>query len=117
MAPRRALRMATAGGADALKRDDIGTLDVGEARRHRLFRVARVFAAAGAENDPVAALVLAPPARATHVMVDGRFAVWDGHLVVDEDAIVQAHRDLVRRLVGHLGELPFDLQSSIRRDS
>ena len=116
MAPRRALRMATAGGADALKRDDIGTLEVGK-RADIAFFSLEGLAAAGAENDPVAALVLAPPARATHVMVDGRFAVWDGHLVVDEEAIVRAHRDLVRRLVGHLGELPFGLESSIRRDS
>jgi hypothetical protein len=32
-------------------------------------------------------------------MVDGRFAVWDGHLTVDEEPIVRAHRDLVRRIL------------------
>ena len=51
----------------------------------------------------MAALVLAPPSQALHVMVDGQFAVWDGHLAVDEEPIVTSHNDLVRRLVGHWG--------------
>jgi cytosine/adenosine deaminase-related metal-dependent hydrolase len=116
MAPRQALEMATVGGAGALKRNDLGTIAPGKSADIAFFALEGP-AAAGAENDPVAALVFAPPARAAHVMVDGRFAVWDGHLVVDEEAIVRAHRDVVRRLVGHLGEPPLGLESSIRRDS
>ena len=105
MSPREALKLATVGGARALRRDDIGTIDRGR-RADIAFFSLQGPAAAGAENDPVAALVLAPPARATHVMIDGRFAVWGGHLAVEEEPIVRAHRDLVRRLVGQLGGEP-----------
>jgi len=98
MAPRHALRLATVGGAAALKRDDIGVLAAGR-RADIAFYSLQGVAAAGTEHDPVAALILAPPAAAAHVMVDGRFAVWDGHLTVDEEPIVRAHRDLVRRIL------------------
>jgi cytosine/adenosine deaminase-related metal-dependent hydrolase len=98
MAPRHALRLATVGGAAALKRDDIGVLATGR-RADIAFYSLQGVAAAGTEHDPVAALILAPPAAAAHVMVDGRFAVWDGHLTVDEEPIVRAHRDLVRRIL------------------
>lgn len=98
MAPRHALRLATVGGAAALKRDDIGVLATGR-RADIAFYSLQGVAAAGTEHDPVAALILAPPAAAAHVMVDGRFAVWNGHLTVDEEPIVRAHRDLVRRIL------------------
>ncbi|MGP8152246.1 MAG: 8-oxoguanine deaminase [Acidimicrobiales bacterium] len=98
MAPRHALRLATVGGAAALKRDDIGVLAAGR-RADIAFYSLQGVAAAGTEHDPVAALILAPPAAAAHVMVDGRFAVWNGHLTVDEEPIVRAHRDLVRRIL------------------
>ncbi len=41
MAPRHALRLATVGGAAALKRDDIGVLAAGRPSRHRLLLSAR----------------------------------------------------------------------------
>jgi len=98
MSPREALALGTSGGASALKRDDIGILETGR-QADIAFYALEGAAGAGTENDPVAALVLAPPPRATHVMVNGHFAVWDGHLATDEEAIVRAHSDLVRRLV------------------
>ncbi len=99
MTPRHALRLATAGGAAALRRDDIGILALGRRADISFFSLQGV-ARAGTEHDPVAALVLAPPGAATHVMVDGRFSVWQGHLTVDEEPIVLAHRNLVRRIIG-----------------
>lgn len=116
MPPRQALRLATVGGAEALRRDDIGVIAPGRRADVSFFSL-QGPAAAGAENDPVAALVLAPPARAAHVMVDGRFTVWNGHLDVDEEPIVRAHRDLVHRLVGQGGEPASDSQVSIGRHS
>lgn len=98
MRAREALQMATVGGAAALQRDDVGSLTPGRRADIAFFRP-EGLGAAGAENDPVAALLLSPPARAEHVMVEGHFAVFDGHLRVDEDEIARAHRELVRRLV------------------
>lgn len=97
MPARHALRLATNGGAKVLKRDDIGVLEIGRRADIAFFSLSGI-AGAGTEHDPVAALVLAPPRGATHVMVDGRFAVWDGHLMVDEASIVSEHQALVRRI-------------------
>jgi cytosine/adenosine deaminase-related metal-dependent hydrolase len=99
MTARQALRMATAGGARVLKRDDIGSLEVGRQADIALFRPAGV-AAAGFEHDPVAALVFASPQRVHHLLVGGRFVVRDGQLVnEDEQGIVDRHRAVVRRIV------------------
>ncbi|MEA2623090.1 MAG: 8-oxoguanine deaminase [Chloroflexota bacterium] len=99
MTARQALRMATTGGARTLKRDDIGALAVGKQADIALFRLTGV-AGAGFENDPVAGLVLSSTPRAEHVLVQGRFAVRDGHLVnQDEEQIAQRHRAVVARIV------------------
>ena len=100
MSARQALRMATAGGARVLKRDDLGSLEVGRQADIALFRPAGV-AYAGFEGDPVAALVFGATLRAQHVLVQGRFVVQDGQLVnVDEGQLVEEHRAVVRRIVG-----------------
>jgi cytosine/adenosine deaminase-related metal-dependent hydrolase len=97
---REALHLATTGGARTLKRDDIGSLEVGKQADVALFRPSGV-AAAGFENDPVAGLVLAQTPRAEHVLVQGRFVVRDGQLAnVDEAEIVQRHRAVVSRVAG-----------------
>jgi 8-oxoguanine deaminase len=99
MTARHALRLATSGGARTLGRDDIGSLEVGKQADIAMFRLAGV-AAAGFENDPVAALVLGTPPAAHHVLVQGRFAVRDGQLMnQDQDAIAERHRAVVRRIV------------------
>ncbi len=100
MSARQALRMATAGGARVLKRDDIGSLEVGRQADIALFRPAGV-AYAGFEQDPVAALVFGTPPRVHHLLVQGRFVVRDSRLVNDdEERIVERHRAVVRRIVG-----------------
>jgi 8-oxoguanine deaminase len=99
MTARQALRMATAGGARTLKRDDIGSLAVGKQADLALFRLDGV-AGAGFENDPVAGLVLASTPRAEHVMVKGSFVVRGGRLVnADEEEIAARHRAVVARIV------------------
>jgi 8-oxoguanine deaminase len=99
MTARQALSMATRGGAAALGRDDVGTLEVGRQADIALFRLPDI-AGAGFESDPVAALVLASTPRAEHVLVQGRPVVRDGQLVNgDEPAIAERHRSSVRRLV------------------
>jgi cytosine/adenosine deaminase-related metal-dependent hydrolase len=100
MSARQVLRMATAGGARVLKRDDIGTLAVGRQADVAMFRPSGV-AYAGFEQDPVGALAFGAPLRVEHLMVQGRFVVQDGRLVnEDEQKIVDEHRSVVRRIVG-----------------
>jgi 8-oxoguanine deaminase len=99
MTARQALRMATAGGARTLRRDDIGSLEVGRQADIALFRRSGV-AAAGFENDPVAALVFGSTPRVEHLLVQGRFVVRDGQLVQgDEREIAERHRAVVARIV------------------
>ena len=76
--------MATRLGAAVLHRDDLGVLSPCRQADIALYRQSGV-AAAGTVNDPAAALVLAWPPRATHVLVEGSWVVRDGQLVnVDE---------------------------------
>jgi 8-oxoguanine deaminase len=99
MTARQALRMATRGGAAALRRDDVGSLAVGRQADVALFGLPEV-AGAGFENDPVAALVLSSSPRARHVFVQGRPVVQDGALVNAEAArIAERHRAAVARIV------------------
>ncbi|HEX6843547.1 MAG TPA: 8-oxoguanine deaminase [Actinomycetota bacterium] len=93
LSAREALRVATRGGAACLGRDDIGSIEVGKRADLALFPVDGL-ATAGAEVDPVAALVLCRPGRVRHLLVEGRAVVRDGVLrTADEAAIAQAgHR-------------------------
>ena len=85
---RGAWRLATAGGAACLGRDDCGTLEPGKCADVAFFRLDDL-AHAGIE-DPLAALALAPPARAQAVVVNGKVVVRDGRLLTgDEDQIAR----------------------------
>jgi cytosine/adenosine deaminase-related metal-dependent hydrolase len=54
---------------------------------------------AGADADPVAALVLAPPRRVRHLLVEGRAVVRDGRLAdADEDEIAREGHRVARRI-------------------
>ena len=83
---RGAWRLATAGGAACLGRDDCGTLEVGKCADVALFRIDDLVHAGMA--DPLAGLALAPPARAEAVVVNGKVVVRDGRLLTaDEDDV------------------------------
>ncbi len=81
---RAALRLATRGGADCLGRDDCGIIEAGKCTDIACFRVDDL-AHAGIK-DVVAALVLAPPARAQTVVVNGRVVVREGRLLTADEA-------------------------------
>jgi cytosine/adenosine deaminase-related metal-dependent hydrolase len=87
---RGALRLATAGGAACLGRDDCGTLDAGKCADVALFRVDDL-AHAGI-RDLVAGLALAPPARAEAVVVNGQVVVREGRLLTGDE------RDISREI-------------------
>jgi len=96
---RSAWRLATKGGADCLGRDDCGTLEVGKCADLALYRVDDLAHAGIA--DPVAGLALAPPARASAVIVGGRVVVFDGRLLTaDEDEIAREIAATSARLAG-----------------
>jgi cytosine/adenosine deaminase-related metal-dependent hydrolase len=85
---RAAWRLATAGGAACLGREDCGSLEVGKCADVAFFRVDDL-AHAGV-RDPLAGLALAPPARAEAVVVNGKVVVRDGRLLTgDEDEIAR----------------------------
>jgi cytosine/adenosine deaminase-related metal-dependent hydrolase len=97
---RSVLEMATRRGAAVLHRDDLGVLSPGRRADIALYRQSGV-AAAGASNDPAAALVLAWPPRATHVLVDGSWVVREGQLVnVEESWVSENLSSAMARLMG-----------------
>jgi cytosine/adenosine deaminase-related metal-dependent hydrolase len=96
MTVRGALRLGTRGGADVLRRDDIGSLETGKQADIAVWR-RDVLELAGAA-DPVAGLVFSAPHRVDRLYVRGEEIVRDGHLVrADEDGIAREHRVQAQR--------------------
>lgn len=98
---REALRLGTIGGARCLGRaDQIGSLEVGKLADVALWRLDGLGHAG--IDDPVAALVLGPPAELELLLVGGRVVVERGELrTADERELVRrtrrAHRTLLRQ--------------------
>jgi cytosine/adenosine deaminase-related metal-dependent hydrolase len=96
---RQALAIATRGGARVLGRDDIGSLAPGMAADLAMFDLNRV-AYAGAQHDPLAALVFCAPQPASMVMVDGKIVVSEGRVTtVDIGKVVERHNQISRAMV------------------
>ena len=92
-----ALQMATRGGAEVLRRPELGTLAVGQQADLALFSLDEPrFSGHG---DPVAALLLCGAHRADYVMVGGQWKVKGGELV-DNDIkqIMTRHSEAAKRL-------------------
>lgn len=100
MTAQAALSMATVGGAQVLGRDDIGRIAPGHAADMIALDLNRVEFA-GAQHDPVSAVVFCTPARVDYSWVGGRPLVTDGNLVdVELGPLVLEHNRLSRALVG-----------------
>jgi cytosine/adenosine deaminase-related metal-dependent hydrolase len=96
MTAREALRLGTRGGAAALGRDDIGSLEAGKCADFAVWRT-DVLELGGAE-DPVAGLVFSAPHRVDRLVVGGDDVVRGGALVrAAEDEIARVHRAQARR--------------------
>ena len=94
---RQAWKLASAGGAACLGREDCGALEVGRCADVALFRVDDLPHAG--IDDMLQALALAPPARAEAVVVAGRQVVRQGRLLTaDEDTIAEELAVTCRRL-------------------
>jgi cytosine/adenosine deaminase-related metal-dependent hydrolase len=91
MTVREALRLATRGGAEVLRRDDIGSLEPGRRADLAVWRTDALQLAGAA--DRLAGLVLSAPHRVDRLYVGGEEIVRDGRLVrADEDEIAREHR-------------------------
>ena len=96
MTVREALGLGTRGGAAALGRDDIGSLEPGKCADLAIWRT-DVLELGGAA-DPVAGLVLSAPHRVDRLVVGGVDVVRGGALVrADEEGIVRDQRAQARR--------------------
>lgn len=95
-----ALEMATADGARALNRPQIGRLVPGLAADIAAFRIDGLDCA-GAVSDPLSALLFAgTEVRAWLTIVNGRVRVWERRLVdADEAAIARELNDQARRML------------------
>ncbi len=100
MPARRALYLATRGGARVLGRDDVGALAPGMAADLALFRLDDL-GVAGAMHDKLAALAFTTGIRrADRVLVNGRTVVKEGRLVnADERALFEQANRLAAQMV------------------
>jgi 8-oxoguanine deaminase len=103
LSAREALEMATLGGAAVLGRDDVGALAPGMAADFAAYRLDQI-AFAGAQHDPVAALVFCTSVNADVTVVNGSVRVRDGQLTMLElPALLEHHNRISRQLIN--GEL------------
>jgi cytosine/adenosine deaminase-related metal-dependent hydrolase len=94
---RDALRLATRGGADVLRRDDIGQLVPGKRADLAVWRTDGLEF--GGAEDLVCNLVVSGPHRVDRLIVGGRDVVRGGALVnAREDEIAREHRVQAARL-------------------
>ncbi len=99
LSARDALDLATLGGASVLNRDDIGAVAPDKAADFIGFSI-DTPAFAGAQHDPVAALLLCAPAGVDFSVIDGVLRVSDGHLVgVELPMLLERHNALSRQLL------------------
>ncbi len=99
MSAREMLEIATLGGARVLGRDDIGALAPGMAAD--LVAVALDdIGLAGADHDPLAALLFCSVPRVKHSVINGRVVVRHGELqTLETPKLVERHRRLARLLL------------------
>jgi 8-oxoguanine deaminase len=97
-----ALWLGTRGGAAVLGRDDIGALSPGMAADLIGVRLDRL-AFAGAQADPLAALLFCAPPTVELSVINGRVVVEDGQLVrLDMAATIARHNELAQELLANV---------------
>jgi cytosine/adenosine deaminase-related metal-dependent hydrolase len=93
---REALRLGTRGGAEVLKRDDLGSLEPGKSADLAIWRLDGLELAGA--DDPVAGLVFSAPHRVERLVVAGEDVVREGRLVrADEEELAREHRRVAAR--------------------
>jgi cytosine/adenosine deaminase-related metal-dependent hydrolase len=91
---------ATRGGAKALMRDDVGSIEPGKAADLAIFDQ-KGLGFAGALSDPETALVYAGDSQLAHtVLVNGEIVVRNGRLTrIDEERVAARANELSRKLL------------------
>ena len=98
MSARRALELATRGGADVLGRPDCGRLALGKRADVAVWDVSGIDSAGSWDK---AALLLAGPMKVRHLFVEGRQVVRDGHVTtLDLPRVIERQDRLARALAG-----------------
>ena len=93
-----ALRWATAGSADCIRRPDLGRIEVGTNADLAMFKLDELRHSGG--HDPLATLVICGASRAERVMIGGKWVVENGIIPgLDIEALVADHTDAARKLV------------------
>jgi len=99
MSAEEALWLGTRGGAAVLGRDDIGCLAPGMAADVIAIRLDRL-AFAGAQADPLAALLFCTPPSVDISVINGKVVVKDGDLLnLDLPATIAHHNELAKELL------------------
>lgn len=100
---REALKLATVGGAQVLRRDDIGYLAAGQAADLVAFRVDDL-AHAGGLADPVAALVTCAPGQVWLSVINGRVVVEEGQFLPFElPPLIEKHNRIGLEMMERAG--------------
>ena len=96
MTAREALRLGTRGGAEVLRRADIGAIEPGKSADLAVWRTDSLRMSGA--DDPVAGLVFSAPHRVERLYVGGEEIVRDGCLTrANEDEIAREHRGQAAR--------------------
>ncbi len=91
MSARDVIWMATRGGAQVLRRNDIGQLAVGKQADIAMFSVDNLEYAGGM-SDPLAALVFTVrTSPVDYLIINGKIQVLNGKLNIDEKKHIQEH--------------------------
>jgi cytosine/adenosine deaminase-related metal-dependent hydrolase len=99
MTARQALEIATRGGAEVLKRTDIGSLEQGKCADFCAINLNKLDYT-GALHDPVAASVFCNPQQVDYTVVAGEFVVKEGQLVtLDLPGLIENQNSLARQLL------------------
>lgn len=99
MTARQALELATRGGAQVLKRGDIGSLEPGKCADFFAINLNRLDYA-GALHDPVAAVLFCAPVNVDYSVVGGNFVVKEGQMVtLDLPKLIEEHNQAAQRLM------------------
>lgn len=97
-----ALRWATAGSADCIRRPELGRIEVGANADLAMFKLDELRHSGG--HDPLATLVICGASKAEQVMVGGKWVVENGAIPgLDIERLVETHTEAAQALVFKAG--------------